>query len=197
MKKSAFVTIFLIGPFLASANALDLTPHPVTTTINNLRVNRYFFEDAGKRMGFRIDNKMTVNGASAAAAFKFDDSRNADMQILKSPKKPEALFGEKELEAYRAHARALLPGNAADVQLDLETSGAIPINGWTSYQFVFSYNLLGLAYRRSVTFLNYNKTEQLIIDVGAPTSVFDSVNLRSYHVLNSLSELKANSPGTT
>jgi len=131
------------------------------------------------------------------AAFKFDDVRNAEMQVLKSSRSPEALFGEKDLETYRADARALLPASATDVQLDRENSNAIPINSWTSYQFVFSYKVLGLAYRRSVTFLNYNKTEQLVIDVGAPAAVFDLVFLRGYHVINSLSELQATSSGST
>ena len=197
MKKPAYVSLFLTWSFLASANALDLTPHAVTTTINNLRVNRYFFDDAGKQMAFRIDNNMTVKGASAAAEFKFTDLRKADLQIMKSPRKPETLFREKELETYRADARALLPAESFDVQVDRETSGAIPINGWTSYQFVFSYKLFGFAYRRSVTFLNYNKTEQLIVDVSASASEFDVACLRSYHVLNSLSELKTDSSGST
>ena len=140
MKKSASVSLFLVWPFLASANALDLTPHAVTTTINNLRVNRYFFDDAGKQMAFRIDNNMTVKGASAAFNSEFTDLRNADMQILKSARKPEMLFGEKELDIYRADARALLSADSTDVQVHRETSGSIPINGWTSYQFVFSYS---------------------------------------------------------
>ena len=102
MKKSIFAVLFLSWPFLALAGALDLTPHPITTAFNGLRVNRYFFEDAGKRMGFRIDNNMTVKGASASAVFEFNDLKNSGMKILRSPKNPEVPFGEKDLETYRA-----------------------------------------------------------------------------------------------
>ena len=101
-------------------------------------------------------------------------------------------FGEKDLESYRADARALLSASAMDVQIDQENPGAIAINGWTSYQFLFTYKLAGSAYRRSVIFLNYNKTEQLIQDVSAPSADFDRAYLRSYQVLNSLSELGSN-----
>lgn len=196
MKKSLCAILFVIGPFLASASALDLTPHPATTTFNGLRVKRYFFEDAGKQMGFRIDNKMTIKGSSASAVFEFEDLKNASMKMLKSPKKPDAPFDEKELESYRVDARALLPASATEVQIDQENPRAIAINGWTSYQFIFTYKQFGFAYRRSVTFLNYDKAEQLIVDVGAPTPEFDRVYLRSYQVLNSLSEVRGDSSGS-
>jgi hypothetical protein len=198
MKKSLFIAPFLAGLLMAApTKALDLTPHPVAATFNGMRVNRYFFEDTGKQMGFRIDNKMSVDGTSASVAFKFDDLKNASMQILKSRKNPEVLFEETQIESYRADARTSIPASATEVQLDQENPGAIAINGWTSHQFVFTYKLFGFAYRRSVTFLNYNKTEQLILDVSAPATEFDRVYLRSYHVLNSLSELRTRSGGPT
>lgn len=198
MKKSLFAIFFLIGFFLAApANALDLTPRAVTTAFNGLRVKRYFFEDAGKQMGFRIDNKMTVKGSSDSAEFKFDDLKSAAMHISKSAKNSVTPFEEKGLESYRADARALVPGNATDIQLDQENPGAIAINGWTSYQFIFTYKLFGFDYRRSVTFLNYDKTQQLIMDVSAPTAEFDVVFIRGYQVLNSLSELRSQSAGPT
>jgi hypothetical protein len=198
MKKSVFTIFFLFGFLLAApTHALDLTPRAVTTAFNGLRVKRYFFEDAGKQMGFRIDNKMTVKGSSDSAEFKFDDLKSAAMQISKSPKNSVTPFEEKGLESYRADARALVPGNATDIQLDQENPGAIAINGWTSYQFIFTYKLFGFDYRRSVTFLNYNKTEQLIMDVSAPTAEFDVVFIRGYQVLNSLSQLRSESAGPT
>lgn len=198
MKRSFFATFFLVGPLLASASALDLTPHASATSYNGLRVNRYFFEDTDKQMGFRIDNKMTVNGTSASVAFKFEDIAKASMQILKSPKKPEdVLFEDKDIESYRTRARALLPGNATDIQLDQENPGAIAINGWASHQFVFVYKVAGVAYRRSVTFLNYSKTERLMMDISAPATEFDSIYLRGYQVLNSLSERRAGDSGST
>ena len=197
MKRFVCSLLFLLGPLLAHVDALDLTPHPLSTAYNSLRANRYFFDDAGKSMGFRIDNNMTVKGTSSSVAFKFNDLRNADMQIKKSPRKPETQFVGEDLEGYRKDGRAALPEGVTDVQLEREIAAAIPINGWTSYQFVFSYKLLGVNYHRSVTFLNYNKLEQLVIDVGAPDAAFELVSLRGYQVLNSLSELQTESAGST
>ena len=197
MKKVPFISTILTFSFLVSADALDLTPHPVVGAMNNLRVSRYFFDDLGKQMAFRIDNNMTVKGNSNSASFKFTDLRNADMQIVKAARNPGSSFVEKELEIYRANARALVPGNATDIQVDKENTNAIPINGWTSYQFVFSYKLFGFAYRRSVTFVNYSKTEQLVIDVRAPAPEFDVVSIRGYQVINSLSELRKEFSGKT
>lgn len=199
MKKSVFAAAFLLTGFslVAPVHALDLTPRAITTSYNGFRVNRYFFEDSGKQMGFRIDSKMTVKGTTASAAFKFEDLTNASMQIVKSPKSPEAPFADKEIELYRAHARALVPANATDVEIEQENRDAIAINGWTSHQFLFTYKLFGVPYRRSVIFLNYNKTEQLILDVSAPALEFELVYLRSYQVLNSLSERRASDSGVT
>jgi hypothetical protein len=197
MKRLLYSTICLLGPLLTEVCALDLTPHAVTTAYNNLRSTRYFFDDGGKSMAFRIDNNMTVKGGSSSAAFKFSDLRNAEMQIRKSPKTPETLFVGKDLEAYRTDARVALPEGASEVQIERENAAAIPINGWTSYQFILRYKLFGASYRRSVTFLNYNKVEQLIIDVSAPDSTFDLAYLRSYQVLNSLSELRKDAAGST
>lgn len=197
MKRFISVALFLTCPCFVLAGGLDLTPRPIATAFKNLRVNRYFFEDSGKRMGFRIDNKMTVKGTSGSATFEFEDLKNASLKILRSAKSPETLFGEKDLESYRADARALLPESATDVQLEQENGGAIAINGWTSYQFVFTYKSFGSVYRRSVTFVNYDKVEQLIVDVSATSLEFDRVYLRSYQVLNSLSELRSSSPEFT
>jgi hypothetical protein len=196
MKRLLYLFFVMIGS-LTGASALDLTPHSVSSAYNNLRSNRYFFDDAGKSMGFRIDNNMTVKGTSSAAAFKFNDLRNAEMQIRKSAKNPETLFVGRDLEAYRADARAGVPPGASEIKIERENGAALPINGWASYQFTISYKMFGSTYRRSVTFLNYSKVEQLIIDVSAPESAFELASLRCYQVLNSLSEIRKDSTGST
>ena len=187
MKKLPFATLFLCGALFNSADAIDLTPHDVAA--DGPLAKFYFFQDEGKRVAFHIDSNMTVSGTSTSAAFGFNDTSTAGVKLAKSQMKPDLLFNEKNLESYRAAARAFLPPNAANILLDAEKPDAIRINRWTSHQFIFSYNLFGTPYRRSITFLNYSATEQLVLDVSGAVPEYDKTYLQGYRVLNSLSDL--------
>lgn len=191
-KKWYTAALLLFGMISRGAFALDLTPHEIAASKDGPPVQRFFFQDEGKRMSFRIDNKMTVSGANDAALFRFNDIKNGAVNLSKSRMNPAALFDEKNLESYRATARAFLPADAKGTQIEEEKTAAIAINGWTSYQFILTYHLFGFPYRRSITFLNYNEKEQLVFDVSAPDPDYQKVYPRGYKILNSLSDLAAN-----
>ena len=78
-----------------------------------------------------------------------------------------------------------MPSDAKDVRIGEEKADAIAINGWASRQFVFTFSLFSIPYRRSITFLNYGGKEQIILDIGAAAP----------RVLKSLSE--SNSDGAS
>lgn len=193
MKKIITAALLLTGALLSEARALDLTPHEVALANDGPPMRRYFFQDANKRLGFRMDDKMTASGATDSAVFRFNDIKTAAMKLSKSQMKPEMLFDEKNLESYRAVARTFLPSDAKDVRIESEKADAIAINGWTSRQFVFTYILFSIPSRRSITFLNYSEKEQIILDIGAAASDYERAYFRGYRVLNSLSELTADS----
>jgi hypothetical protein len=189
MKKIITAALLLTGAFLSETRALDLTPHEMAVAHDGPPIRRYFFQDGNRRLGFRMDDKMTTSGASDSAVFRFNDIKTATMKVSKSPTKPEVLFDEKNLESYRAAARTFLPSDAKDVRIEEEKADAIAINGWTSRQFVFTFSLFSIPYRRSITFFNYSEKEQIILDIGAAASDYGKTYLRGYRVLNSLSEL--------
>lgn len=193
MKKFLTTALLLTGAILNEARALDLTPHEIAIANDGPPIKRYFFQDANKRLGFRMDDKMIASGANDSAVFRFSDIQTATMKLLKSQMKPEVLFDEKNLVSYRSAARTFLPADAKDVRVEEEKANAIAINGWTSRQFVFSYSLFSIPYRRSVTFLNYSGREQIIFDIGAKASDYEKTYFRGYRVLNSLSELNVES----
>jgi hypothetical protein len=186
MKKSISAVLLVLATI--PVFALDLTPHEIVLSNDGPPVKRYFFQDGSKRFSFRIDNKMSVNGGSEAATFQFADTGIATMKLAKSQLKPGLPFDQKNLEAYRAAAGALLPADAANVQVE-EKRDAIPINGWASHQFVFTYNAMGLPFRRSVTFVNFSEKEQIIFDLSALAPDYEKIYARGYRVLNSLSDL--------
>lgn len=193
MKKLIAAALLLSGPILNTVCALDLTPHEIRLSNDGPPLKRYFFQDGAKRVSFRIDNKMTINGAGNLVTFGFDDIKGAEMKLSKSQMNPEIPFDQKDLELYRAAARTFLPRDAMNIQLAEEKPNAIAINNWTSHQFIFSYNLFGFAYRCSVTFVNYSEKEQFIFEVNASATDFEKTYMRGYRVLNSISDLSTGS----
>ncbi len=159
---------------------------------------RYFFQGTEKRLGFRIDGKMTVTAASDLAMFRFADVNKATMRLAKSPADISIPFDEKGLERYQIVARGLLPLDASNIVLVEQVPDAIKINGWKGAQFIYTCNLFGFSYRRAIAFLNFSETEQFVFDVSAPVDDYPKIYSRSYHVVNSLFELPLTSePGSS
>jgi hypothetical protein len=191
MRKSSIITLCAVA-CPAVAYALTLQPQELVVKNDGPPVRRYFFQDEGKRLLFRIDGKMSVSGSASQAVFRFSDIRSAAMRLSKSGMTPQVPFDEKNLEQYRAVARGYISRQATDAQITEETPGAIPINGWLNHQIVFSYKILGVPFRQSVTFINYNSTEQLVFDVMSSEADYEKTYDRSYRVLNSLSDYVPN-----
>ena len=187
MNKS-LALIFSVAVGLSTARALNLQPREVAVEKDGPPVRRYFFQDEGKRLLFRIDGKMSVGGSATEAVFRFSDIHDAAMRLSKSKMIPEIAFDEKGLKLYRPAAQSYVPAQATDVQIVEENLDAIPINNWADHQFTLTYKLFGLPYRESVTFFNYSPTEQLVFDVRSPEADYEKTYSRSYRVLNSLSD---------
>ena len=194
MKKWYPAVLLFFGLISTGAHALDLTPLEITLSNDGPPATRYFFQDEGKRLSYRIDNKMTVKGTSVSVAFHFNDIDTADMEWSKSPVRPVLPFDEKNLAAYRAAARTFLPPEATDIQLEEEKQEAIAINGWTSQQFIFTYKMFGVARRRAVTFVNLRAQEQVVFEISAATADYEKAYARGYRVVNSISEMPVMSP---
>ncbi len=182
---------FLLSTLSTNAYALDLTPREIPAAHDGPPVKRYFFQDRDKRVVFRVDTNMSVSGENNMAMFQFRDLPGAEMKLIPSPRHPDLPFDEKGLDDYRAVARGLVPANATQVEFIEERAEAIPINGWTSYEFVFIYNRAGSPCRHSITFLNYTDKQQILVQVSAHGEDFDKAYARGYHVLNSLSEMQS------
>ncbi|MEO6971652.1 MAG: hypothetical protein ABI217_12250 [Chthoniobacterales bacterium] len=147
---------------------------------------RYFFQDTDRRLGFRIDPKMTVSGSAAAASFQFTDLRSASMRLRKSAGPLDVPIDEKGIEKYQTVARTFVPTDATEVQLVDQVPGAVAINGWESVQFAYTYKLFGATYRRAITFLNLPEHEQLVFEVTAGSDDFKKAYAPAYRVINSI-----------
>ncbi len=188
MKKSTVCLLLLAALKTGSLQALNLTPNEIPSAVEGPQIKRYFFEDQGKRLTFRVDRTTYVSGTSDGVAFRFDDLQRAAMKISRSQTTAGIPFDEKNLASYRTTARALLPPTAANVQIEAETPNPISINHWTSHQFLFTFEQFGQQFRRSITFLNYSDKEQLIVDVSAVGEDYAKTYGRGYRVLNSITD---------
>lgn len=191
MTKKLILAAIAFGFCAPSSQALDLTPHEVSSTIAGIPSLRFYFHNDGQRLSFRIDNQMTVSGGKDSAKFRFQDLNTAGMKISKSPLDPTMPFDEKNAEAYREAARGFLPKDAKAIQLEEEKPDAIPINGWTTQQYTFTYILFGVPYRCVLTFINFSATQQIVFEVSAGAEDYGKAAARSYRVLNSLGEMRA------
>jgi len=196
MKRIIAAAFLLIG-MPDALRALDLTPHEMAQSGDGPPMKRYFFQDEGKRLSFRIDSKMAISGGGGSVGFRFVDLKGAAMKMSRSQMNPALKFDEKNLVAYRSLARTLLASDATNVQPGEEKPDAISINGWTSHQFTFTYDRSGVRFCRSITILNYNETEQFIIDVTSEAPDYEKAYARGYRVLNSLSSLPVDPAGPT
>jgi hypothetical protein len=189
------LSLFLsVAACLCTAHALNLQPREVTVENDSPPVRRYFFQGEGKRLLFRIDGNMSVNGSADEAVFRFSDIHDATMKLSRSGLKPQIPFDEKNLKLYRDAAQSYVPPQATEVQITAENSNAVSINDWVNHQFVLTYKLFGFPYRESIAFFNYSSTEQLVFDVRSPDPDYAKTYARSYSVLNSLSDF-ASAPG--
>ncbi len=189
MIKRWTAVLICLGAFLGEARGLNLTPFEVVLDRDGPPQKHYYFQDTDKRLGFRIDAKTTVSGSNEAAVFRFTNCERSVMRLLRSPSVPDVSFAGDGLKAYEMVARTLLPGGISKLQLTELKPDAIAINGWTSLQFVFTYEWAGSSYERTITFLNFSATEQFVCDISSPMDTYEGVYARGYRILNSIFEL--------
>lgn len=179
----------------APCDTLDLTPQKFVHGIEDGTGHYYFKDNARKlKVSFRVDCETAVEGQSSSLHFRFTNTDSADMKVSTSPLGPGLLFDEKGLEQYRQAAQACLPAGSTEVVLEQETPDVVPINSWSSYQFVFKYLLYGARFRKSVTFLNYSEKDQVVMSVGAQPKDYQDTYDRSFRILNSFHEILPNEP---
>ncbi len=172
-----------------SCKALDLTPHRRIAGVQD-NTYRYYFQDGPKKIAFRTDPSTSVDGSAGKASFEFNDLGTAGMTISRSSLTPDTPLEGASAKQYQDLAAASLPSGSAKVVLEKDVPNPITINGWTSHQYVFTCSYYGASLKRSVTILNFNKKDQLIISISATPSNYDKAYARGYAILNSIYEMK-------
>jgi len=186
----ASLTAFAIA---GTALALDLTPHYVTTVVDGIPIRRPCFVDGDKKYAVTVDGETQLTGYEGSAIFNFSKFPRAVMRLAPSPLKPEIAFEGEPLERYRAAAFGSLLNGAEAPVLESEMSNVLPINQWTSQRFTFAYRFTGAPMRESVTFLNLDGKQQIVLQIRAREADFATVAARAEDIIRRWHEVV---PGT-
>ena len=179
MKHPASLSLISLG-LAASATAIDLTPQIVTLVVGDYAVRRACFADGDKKYAVTVDSETELTGSGGTALFNFSKFPRAVMRLAPSPLKPQIVFAGETLERYRA---TLLLQGAEPPVLEKEDADVLPVNQWTSRRFTFAYNFLGAPMRESVTFLNLDRKQQIVMQTRARQADFALISARGDDIL--------------
>lgn len=185
-------TAVLLGCLLAmgiEVLAVDLTPRYIDTFVDGFTSRRLYFADGDKKIGLSLDQETKVEGGSGGAVFRFTKVPDATFLIKPSPMTSDQPFDGIALERYREAARRLLPPGAKNVKLVEEVENPLPVNRWVSRRFVLSCDTVENAVVVSVTFLNLNSGDQLILVTTSSARNFAEAADRSFQIIRTWQEL--------
>ena len=180
--------IFLVALALP-AHAIDLVPHYTSTMSDGVVIRRVYFADAGKKYAVKLDSETKLGESQGGALFRFDKFPSASMRLRQSPLRAQIAFGADSLERYQNAARELLPPGAEEIVCAEKTPNPLPINNWRSYCFTFSYRVASETRRQSITFLNLNPSEQIVMQTDSSDRDFNEITARAYNIIRRWHEI--------
>ena len=185
--RTALLSLFALP--LLHASAIDLTPRWTDTAIDGIPKRQMYFADGSKKFLLSIDKETEVGARFGGAEFKFPKFPDIDFIMVPSQFKPDAAFDETNLAAYREAARKLLPARAHDAEIAEEKANPIPINGWKSFRALIHFKMDSRACVQTVTFLNLNERDQIVLVTTAPERDWNEASERSWQIFRSWQEM--------
>lgn len=171
------------------AFAVDLTPRYIDTFIDGHASRRLYFADGEKKIGVSLDGETRVEASAGGVVFRFTKFSDITFLVKPSPMTPDQPFEGIALERYREAARRLLPPGSKNVKALEELPDPLPINRWTGRRFLYSCEGVDAIVMMSVTFLNLNADDQLILVTTASERNFEEAAERSFQVIRTWQEL--------
>ena len=185
------VALFL-GLLLAlewRAAAVDLTPRYIDTFIDGVPNRRLYFADGEKKIGVSLDRETKVEGSAGGVVFRYTKLPDATFLIKPSPMTADQPFDGIALERYREAARRLLPPGVKNVKALEEVADSLPINRWTSRRFSYACDSVDAPLVMSVTFLNLDRENQIILVTTSTERNFAEASERSFQIIRTWQEL--------
>jgi len=187
----AKAALLLLGvlAFETPAPAVDLTPRYIDTFIDGVANRRLYFLDGEKKIGVSLDHETKVEAGAGGVVFRFAKYRDATFLMKPSPMTADQPFEGIALERYKEAARRLLPPGVKEVKALDEVANPLPINRWTGRRFTYACESADAALVVSVTFLNLNKDDQIVLVTTATDRNFPEAAERSFQIIRTWQEL--------
>ncbi len=170
-------------------SAIDLTPRWTDTAIDGIPQRRLYFADGSQKITLSIDKETEVAARYGGANFKFPKFPDIDLIVMPSTFTPNDAFDETKLAAYRETARKLLPARARSAEISEEKIDPLPINRWKSFLVQLRFTMDSRSFLQTVTFLNLNEREQIVIVTSAPEREWNEAGDRSWQIVRSWQEM--------
>ena len=186
--------LFVIGftailiPQFAPAG-IDLTPRYIDTFIEGNTFHRLYFSDGAKKFVLSLNRETEVTPDSGGALFHFTKVPDATFLVVRSRHSPTDKFEGPALERYRESAQRLLPVQARASAIREEIANPFPINDWKSHRIVLTYEIGAARHMQSVTFLNLNEADQIVLITSSPEAIFEEAAHRSFQIFRTWQEM--------
>lgn len=165
------------------ALAIDLTPRYAVVESDGAQIRRPYFADGDVKYAVTIDGGTELVEFEGSALFNFTKLPHAVMRLRQSPMKPEVPFDELNLPRYREIAKTLLIAGAEKPVLEQEVDNVLPVNDWRSHKFIYSYELAGAKMKESITFLDLNDKDQVVLQIRGVDADFSAVTARGEDII--------------
>jgi hypothetical protein len=181
---SLFASLFA----LSAARALDLTPQsgvrrgnegPGTPTIE--------FSDGKARFSYVLPyNWRPSGGGNLLSFFTSEPSASVKLMVVgkdKSQSQPDAATPKEDLQAWAAK---FLPGGANKVEFVKLVPGPFPMGPRSVNEFIFKFDASGTPSSASITVIDFNEKERLLMLVSAPAKSFEKIRGEAISTMSSL-----------
>jgi hypothetical protein len=192
MKQCILVALVSIAA-AGHARAIDLTPKYVTTYTDGVPISRPYFLDGKKKYAITLDGETELTSYEDSALFTFKKLPDAIMRLRQSPMKTSVPFDDLNRKRYTEAAQRLLREGSAEIVLEREESDVLPINHWTSRRFTLSYLYLNTRMKESITFLNLDAQQQIVVQIRARDRDFESATVRGFDMVRRWHEVRPES----
>ena len=169
--------------------AIDLTPRYIDVFAEGVTFHRLYFTDGDKKFLVSLNHETEVSAESGGVLFRFPKYPDITFVMARSRLSPDDKFEGATLDRYRESARRLLPLKARASEIKEEVTNPFPINDWKSYRIVMTAEMGPVHYMQSVTFLNLNDTDQIVLITGAPERDFEEASVRSFRIVRTWQEM--------
>jgi hypothetical protein len=156
--------------------ALDLTPESSTRELEGgFKIPVLHFRDGTSKVEYRPPPGWALSGGGRALTLQPPGAPHAKARILivrRNARDGSVAAGGVDLEKYTAN---LLPAGALEVERVAANESAFMLGALPSREFQYRYRQSTASFKRSISIVDLNEKDRLVVEVSAGSTHFASV----------------------